>query len=53
MDQSESGRIHLTEQTSRLGNSTGSLGEVLSVTLFLVAINGILAGDKWGGDGKP
>ena len=39
MDQGESGRIHFTEQTNRLGNSTRG---VLSVTLFLVAINGLL-----------
>ena len=38
MDQSESGKIYFTEQTDRLGNSTE---RVLSVTLFLVAINGI------------
>ena len=39
MEQIESGRIHLTEQTDRLGNFTG---RVLNVTLILVAINGIL-----------
>ena len=39
MDQSESERIHLTEQTDRLGIPQGW---VLSVTLFLVAINSIL-----------
>ena len=39
MDENESGWIYITEQTGRTGNI---IGEVLSVTLFLVIINGIL-----------
>ena len=49
MDQSESGRSHLTQQTDRPGSSTGG---VLSVTLFLVAINGILGELGNGVDGS-
>ena len=39
MKDGENGKIHFTEQTDRLENSTGGM---LSVTLFQVAINGIL-----------
>ena len=39
MNRSESGQIHITEQTGRLGNF---IGGILNVTILLVALNGIL-----------